>query len=85
MQGLQALEPFATYTFISTKSTRIHETSRLVQLANRLCVVFNFRPNMVFFGNLYSAFANSCPLQTDTFLFPLIHSHKVLPSSNKFY
>ncbi len=34
---------------------------------------------------LYSAFANSCPLQTDTFLFPLIHSHNVLPSSNKFY
>ncbi len=33
----------------------------------------------------YSAFANSCPLQTDTFLFPLIHSHNVLPSSNKFY
>ncbi len=33
----------------------------------------------------YSAFANSCPLQTDTFLFPLIHSHNVLLSSNKFY
>ncbi len=32
----------------------------------------------------YSAFANSCPLQTDTFLFPLIHSHHVLLSSNKF-
>ncbi len=32
----------------------------------------------------YSAFANSCPLQTDTFLFPLIHSHNVLLSSNKF-
>ncbi len=23
----------------------------------------------------YSAFANSCPLQTDIFLFPLIHNH----------
>ncbi len=33
---------------------------------------------------MYSAFANSCPLQTDTFLFPLIHSHKVVLSSNKF-
>ncbi len=33
---------------------------------------------------LYSAFANSCPLQTDTFLFPLIHRHNVTPSSNKF-
>ncbi len=32
----------------------------------------------------YSAFANSCPLQTDTFLFPLIHSHNVIFSSNKF-
>ncbi len=32
----------------------------------------------------YSAFANSCPLQTDTFLFPLIHSHHALLSSNKF-
>ncbi len=32
---------------------------------------------------VYSAFANSCPLQTDTFLFPLIHSHNVLLSSNK--
>ncbi len=32
----------------------------------------------------YSAFANSCPLQTDTFLFPLIHSHTVVLSSNKF-
>ncbi len=34
---------------------------------------------------IYSAFANSCPLQIDTFLFPLIHSHNVLLSSNKFY
>ncbi len=25
----------------------------------------------------YSAFVNSCPMQTDTFLFPLIHSHNV--------
>ncbi len=33
----------------------------------------------------YSAFANSCPLQIDTFRFPLIHSHNVLVSSNKFY
>ncbi len=32
----------------------------------------------------YSAFANSCPLQTDTCLLPLIHSHYVLLSSNKF-
>ncbi len=32
----------------------------------------------------YSAFANSCPLQTDTFLFPLIYSHNVIFSSNKF-
>ncbi len=31
----------------------------------------------------YSTFANSCPLQTDTFLFPLIHSHNVILSSNK--
>ncbi len=33
---------------------------------------------------MYSAFANSCPLQTDTFLFPLIHSHNVPLSSNSF-
>ncbi len=33
----------------------------------------------------YSAFANSCPLQTDTFLFPLIHSHNAQLSSNMFY
>ncbi len=33
---------------------------------------------------VYSAFANSCPLQTDPFLFPLIHSHNALLSSNKF-
>ncbi len=26
---------------------------------------------------VYSAFANSCPLQTDTLLFPFIHSHHV--------
>ncbi len=32
----------------------------------------------------YSPFANSCPLQTDTFLYPLIHSHNVILSSNKF-
>ncbi len=32
-----------------------------------------------------SAFANSRPLQTDTFLFPLIHSLHVLFSSNKFF
>ncbi len=32
----------------------------------------------------YRAFANSCPLQTYIFLFPLIHSHNVLLSSNKF-
>ncbi len=36
-------------------------------------------------SQLYSAFANSCPLQTDTFLFALIHSHNVILSSNKFY
>ncbi len=34
--------------------------------------------------SLYSAFANSCPPKTDTFLFPLIHSHNVILSSNKF-
>ncbi len=34
--------------------------------------------------SIYSAFANSCPLQTDTFLFPLIHNHNVILSSNKF-
>ncbi len=33
---------------------------------------------------MYSAFANSCPLQTDTFRSPLVHSHNVLLSSNKF-
>ncbi len=32
----------------------------------------------------YSAFVYSCPLQTDTFLFPLIYSHNVKFSSNKF-
>ncbi len=32
----------------------------------------------------YSAFATSCSLQTDTFLFPLIHSHNVQFPSNKF-
>ncbi len=31
--------------------------------------------------NEYSAFVNSCPLQTDTFLFSLIHTHHVLLSS----
>ncbi len=35
-------------------------------------------------SHLYSTFANSCPLQTDPFLFPLIHSHNALLSSNKF-
>ncbi len=34
---------------------------------------------------IYSAFANSCPLQTDPFHFPLIQSHNALLSSNKFY
>ncbi len=33
---------------------------------------------------IYCAFANSCPLQTDTFLLPLIHSHNAILSSNKF-
>ncbi len=33
---------------------------------------------------IYSAFANSCPLKTHTFLFPLIHSHNILLSSNNF-
>ncbi len=33
---------------------------------------------------VYSAFANSRPLQTDTFLFPLVHSHNILLTSNKF-
>ncbi len=33
---------------------------------------------------VYSAFANSCPLQTDSFLFPFLYSHNVLRSSNKF-
>ncbi len=35
-------------------------------------------------SRVYSAFANSCPLQTGTFLFPLIHNHNVILSSNKF-
>ncbi len=34
--------------------------------------------------NTYSAFANSCPLQIDTFVFPLIHSHHIVLSFNKF-
>ncbi len=29
-----------------------------------------------------SAFANSCPLQTDTFIFPLIRSHNILLSQS---
>ncbi len=33
---------------------------------------------------IYSAFANSCPMQTDTFLFPRIYSHNVILSSNEF-
>ncbi len=37
-----------------------------------------------FIGILYSAFANSCPLQTDTFRFSLIQSRHILLSSNKF-
>ncbi len=37
------------------------------------------------FGKSYSAFANSCPLQTDTIRFPLIQSRYVLLSSNKFF
>ncbi len=35
-------------------------------------------------SDTYSAFANSCPMQIDTFLFPLIQSHNVILSSNKF-
>ncbi len=35
-------------------------------------------------ADIYSAFANSCPLQTDTFRVPLIHSRHILLSSNKF-
>ncbi len=36
-------------------------------------------------GRAYSAFANSYPLQTDPFLFPFLHSHNALLSSNKFH
>ncbi len=53
---------------------------------NKACT-WAFFENCVLPTNIvcrYSAFANSCPLQTDTFLFPLIHSHHVLLSSNKF-
>ncbi len=32
----------------------------------------------------YSALANSCPLQTNQFLFPLIYSHHFRLASNKF-
>ncbi len=42
------------------------------------------QPPIYALGGMYSAFANSCPLQTDTFLFSLIHSHNVILSSNKF-
>ncbi len=44
----------------------------------------NMAGNSIHLFRIYIGFANSCPLQTDTFLFPLIYSHKILLSSNKF-
>ncbi len=43
-----------------------------------------FEKNRYMLSLAICAFANSCPLQTDTFPFPLIHSHNNLLSSNKF-
>ncbi len=42
----------------------------------------DFKPTI--WNKVYSAFANSCPLQTNTFLFSIIHSHQAQLSSNKF-
>ncbi len=52
----------------------------------RTLVFLDFSSYALFLKEIqtYSAFANSCPMQTDTFLFPLIHSHNVILSSNKF-
>ncbi len=48
---------------------------------SRICLPKTFLYELL---HLYSAFANSCPLQIDTFLFALIHSLNVILFSNTF-
>ncbi len=56
---------------------------KIVDVPHIICVKLSRAFSLAYYGD-YSAFANSCPMQTDTFLFPLIHSHNVILSSNKF-
>ncbi len=61
-----------------------YQGSRDARLKQRIRICGNCFKGCIKVRELYSAFANSCPMQTDTFLFPLIHSHNVIFSSNKF-
>ncbi len=57
----------------------------VVRLSNESSCILDFSSKDLWhLPKSYSAFAYSCPLQTNTFVFPLIHSHHVLLSSNKF-
>ncbi len=67
-----------------TRRKRNRFACRVVKHWNRLLLSVQSVPEQRAFKNDYSAFANSCPMQTDTFLFPLIHCHNVILSSNKF-
>ncbi len=62
---------YASVRFVGTRGSELSSAMHNQRLIIRIICI-------------YSAFANSCPLQTDTFLFPLIHSHNVILSSNKF-
>ncbi len=56
----------------------------VIQVAFHLAELLPIRQNnKIPVVNMYSAFANSCPLQTDTILLPFIHKHHILLSLSK--
>ncbi len=69
-----------TFIYFNSMSNYILPLERSLSMK---CIKHNRTIRLLSCHN-YSAFVNSCPLQTDTILLPLIHSHNVILSSNKF-
>ncbi len=85
--NMQRENALRKYVFIEEKLFFRQRVSKIMycQKTNIALAVCQAKIKIFFTQILtYSAFANSCPLQTDTFLFPLIHSHNVKFASNKF-
>ncbi len=79
------------YSVLTTCLANVHVWPLIdQQLINKTCrVIFHIEgqrraPVLFHLTKMYSVFANSDPLQTDTFRFSIFHSHHIQLSSNKF-